>query len=119
MNQLNYQHFDATVMDTLKMIMGNDIIELFRIYERDSKLRLHTLEQLITTSAEPKQIRLVAHSLKGSSSNVGASQMAELCNRLEQMALSESLEQAEQTLLDLKQHYSDIQAELKHIILNG
>ncbi|WP_372880955.1 response regulator [Psychromonas sp.] len=56
-------------------------------------LFLETLEESLTLLADPSQqsanIRKLAHTLKSSSANVGAHQLAELCKQLEQAAMAE------------------------------
>ncbi|BFM06735.1 Hpt domain-containing protein [Halioxenophilus aromaticivorans] len=116
MENKSYQYFDATVMDTLHMIMGNEMVELFTVYAKDSKIRLQDLESLVYSYAPAQDIRMAAHSLKGSSANVGAKPMAELCFQLETLAQEESLDKASVLLTDIKNLYSLMQVELNDII---
>ena len=116
MNTKHYEYFDATVMDTLYMIMGDDMVSLFSVYAKDSKLRLKDLETMVGQAADPQAIRLAAHSLKGSSANVGAKPLADLCLRLENMAREESLAAAQSVVSDIKSLYYKMQVELEQII---
>jgi len=50
-----------------------------------------SLTQLTDQPQQPEKLRRLAHTLKSSSSNVGAHQLAELCKQLEQAAISEVL----------------------------
>ncbi len=116
MNNKHYQYFDATVVDTLHMIMGADMTELFTVYVKDSQSRLQDLESLVSEAGDAEKIRLAAHSLKGSSANVGAKPLAELCLRLETMAREKSLSTAPSLVNDIKQLYDNMQVELEQII---
>ena len=50
-----------------------------------------SLEQLADQPQQSASLRQLAHTLKSSSANVGAHQLAELCKQLEQAAISEVL----------------------------
>ena len=60
-----------------------------------TRLFLDTLEESLVQLADPStqltSLRKLAHTLKSSSANVGAYQLAELCKQLEQAAISELL----------------------------
>nr|WP_276583393.1 Hpt domain-containing protein [Pseudomonas sp. RIT-PI-S] len=63
--------------------MGEDYPLLVDTYLRDSEQRLAKLVEI--TSAP--ELREAAHSFKGSSSNMGATPLAELCGQLEHLEL--------------------------------
>jgi len=111
----SYQYFDSGVMENLRAIMGDDIVELFSIFADDSRNRLTSLEELFVSTPDPHQVRIAAHSLKGSSANVGAVYLAELCFKLEIMARNNELNQAQEVLSEIKSVFRNMQSELADI----
>lgn len=86
---MNTQPVDATVLATLKDIMGNDYSLLVNTYLGDSELRLAQLQSL----PNGRPLREAAHSFKGSSSNMGAMGLAAHCGQLEHLPLDATDEQ--------------------------
>ena len=60
-------------------------------------------------------LRCAAHSLKGSSSHIGAVQMAQLCADLEEQARSADLADAAQTLRRLEAAFGPVHAHLRAV----
>jgi HPt (histidine-containing phosphotransfer) domain-containing protein len=93
-------HLDDSVLSTLRDVMDDEYPTLLEVFLKDSEERIQALHQLLRLSgpavrnapphtAEPFQpdlqaLGMVAHSFKGSSSNMGAFQLAELCRELEE-----------------------------------
>lgn len=84
-------HVDLTVIGTLRDVMETEYPALLHIYIKDSEARITDLNGLIqnlsVSSASVDQLhtlRATAHSFKGSSANMGAAHLADLCHLLEQ-----------------------------------
>jgi HPt (histidine-containing phosphotransfer) domain-containing protein len=75
-------HVDRSVLSALREVMEEGYPDLLDIFLADSEERLKVLR------ATDSAARLVeaAHSFKGSSSNMGALKLTELCHQLEQRA---------------------------------
>lgn len=91
-------HIDEVILFDLKEVMEADFNRLISIYFDDSVLLLESLVQSLQSGDLPK-LRKTAHSLKGSSSNIGAPRLAELLQELEDMAKQNELKH-EVVLLD-------------------
>jgi HPt (histidine-containing phosphotransfer) domain-containing protein len=65
--------------------------ELIDLFAQDAPARLVLLRAAVL-QGDAKQVTQIAHSLKGSSANLGATYMAGLCNDLEQRARGGSLD---------------------------
>ena len=61
------------------------VVELIDLYLADTSRRVDAMRDALTTSDGPLLAR-AAHALKGSSSTLGASQVAESCEELERLA---------------------------------
>jgi HPt (histidine-containing phosphotransfer) domain-containing protein len=75
----------------LKEILAEDFGVLVTTYLEDAQLRIKKL-QLAIAAADVAVIKAEAHSLKGSSLNLGAMSLPELCSQLENCGINESLE---------------------------
>lgn len=75
-------HLDPDVLSALREVMEDDFSTLIDTFLADSEERL----QQLTVAVDAARILETAHSFKGSSSNMGAIRLAELCHDLEQQA---------------------------------
>lgn len=72
-------HLDHTVLNALQEVMEDEYPVLLDTFVCDSEERV----RLLRKSEDALQLVATAHSLKGSSSNMGAIRLAELCHELE------------------------------------
>lgn len=79
-------HLDRDVLSALQEVMEDEYPVLLDTFLSDSEERLSLLRE----AKEAEQLGAAAHSFKGSSSNMGATRLAELCNELEQRAKQNS-----------------------------
>ena len=73
---------DLDLVGELKDIMAEGFVTLVDSYQRDSAQRLAGMQEALA-AGDRGQLRQLAHSLKGSSSNLGAVQVTALCIALE------------------------------------
>jgi len=84
MNDDNDKHVDRRVLSTLQEVMEEGYADLLSIFLADSEDRLNILR----TADSIALLVATAHSFKGSSSNMGAVKLSDLCHQLEQQARS-------------------------------
>ena len=77
-------HVDRSVLNALREVMEDGYPNLLDIFLADSEERLKVLRAADSAALLVE----TAHSFKGSSSNMGALRLAELCRQLEQQAAS-------------------------------
>ncbi|MDY7067898.1 hypothetical protein PsexTeo8_43920 [Pseudomonas extremaustralis] len=80
-------HLDSQVLSGLQEVMEGDYPKLLDTFLDDSQKRVEALRK---ARDDAKALGRIAHSFKGSSGNLGAVRLAQLCQRLE----SESAEAA-------------------------
>lgn len=85
------EHLNYDTLNTLKQVMEDDFALLIDTFVQDSTDRINTLREVIQ-GTEADLIRRAAHSFKGSSSNIGASQLSALCSAVEKKALQNNLD---------------------------
>jgi len=76
------EHLDRDALSALQDIMEDEYPLLLDTFLEDSSKRLGQLHQ----ASNAADLAAAAHSFKGSSSNMGALRLAELCRQLEQLA---------------------------------
>ncbi len=85
---------ESAIKNTLFSLLGEDeseiIAELIQAYGDESINLINTLMEAVSTS-DAKKLKQAAHSLKSSSGNLGATQLARLCQTLEQHAQNNEL----------------------------
>ena len=80
-------HLDPQVLSGLQEVMEGEYPKLLDTFLDDSQKRVEALRK---ARDDAKALGQIAHSFKGSSGNLGAVRLAQLCQRLE----SESVEAA-------------------------
>lgn len=107
-------HLDYDALNTLKDVMEDDFSLLIDTFIQDSTERLQKLQTIIT-SGNADLIRRAAHSFKGSSSNVGATNLSSLCAALERKALEGNLVDLDESLRSIEEEFARVQILLQEL----
>lgn len=86
----NQKHLDMATMDMLQDVLEDGFTGLLETFISDSAERIDCLRAGMANS-DADMVRRSAHSLKGSSSNLGANVMAELSVQIEERARDNEL----------------------------
>jgi HPt (histidine-containing phosphotransfer) domain-containing protein len=97
-------HLNREALISLREIMEDEYPMLLDTFIADSEERLRVLRKAKDTA----QIKETAHSFKGSSSNMGATRLAELCNELEQRAEQKKLAGIEKLVGEIDDEFAVI-----------
>ena len=88
-------HVDQAVLSTLRDVMEGEYPALLEVFINDSEKRIADLNVLTqspgfsaTSALQLHEVGMLAHSFKGSCSNMGAVHLAELCRELEDLTRS-------------------------------
>ncbi|MCW8931524.1 MAG: Hpt domain-containing protein [Gammaproteobacteria bacterium] len=92
---------DLDTLNELKEIMEDDFDELISVFISDSQTQIKSLQEAINSS-NSEDIRRIAHTLKGSSANLGINDLSESCRVLEHKAADNSLEDANELFEKIK-----------------
>ena len=95
-------HLDPSVLIALQEVMEDEYPELLNVFLRDSEERLRVLRK----AEDSVQLMNCAHSFKGSSSNMGAVHLAELCRELEQCAREKKLANIEKLVKKIDSEFA-------------
>jgi len=98
-------HIDERVLRDLQDIMEGGYQQLLEIFLEDSERRLSQLHGARNAS----ELGMAAHSFKGSSSNMGAVGLAQLCHQLEERVKERPLYGIEDLINRIDQEYLEVQ----------
>lgn len=98
-------HIDQRVLSDLREVMEDGYLQLLETFLEDSERRLSQLHE----AKDAEELGLAAHSFKGSSSNMGAVGLAELCRELEERVRQQPLYGIEDLINRIDQEYAEVQ----------
>lgn len=108
-------HVDKAVIAGLKDIMGDEYAILLEAYLTDSDQRLRLAQQAVAEH-DSSALREAVHSFKGSCGNVGALELAHLCQALECAADKQNQSVIEGLLAQIKTEMMTVKAVFVHEI---
>lgn len=108
------EHVDREVVRELRMVMGSEFPALLDTFERDSEMRMGAMQQAIA-DGDSEALRRTAHSFKGSASNMGARQLADLCRMAEMLGRSGRVSGGAELLTGIRAEYRHVLHELRNL----
>jgi histidine phosphotransfer protein HptB len=108
-------HLEMSTISMLQEVMEDAFVPLLESYLTDTQERLQELRDA-SAAHDAEQVRRVAHSLKGSSGNVGAMQMAELCLRVEEIGKLGSVDGVANIIGDIEQEFVQVEKAMQNYI---
>jgi HPt (histidine-containing phosphotransfer) domain-containing protein len=108
---------DSTVFDDFRGVGAsggaNDFVtKLIDQYLAESVLRMAALKEAVERRDAPA-LRLASHSLKGTSSTVGANRMASICEEVEKLARGATFDGAPALVAELEDEFTRVCQELR------
>lgn len=103
---------DAETLIMLKDVMEADFDTLITTYIDDVSVRIPQLKVALD-SQDHEALRRGAHSLKGSSSNLGAQPLADLCLEVETLAKQGHIEGIELLLQQIDAEFDQVKSQLE------
>ncbi len=112
---------DSQAIENLRSLNPGDndefLREIVQIFLTDTPQRITELEQSLTAGDEPRFAR-AAHSVKGSSANLGAMALRAVAEKLEQQSRQEGLAGVSLMVSELKNQFACAQSELEKLLLS-
>ena len=109
---MSIQHLDDEALRELEVVMGDDFAKLLQTFASDSVVRIAAIQQA-AAAADSEALRCAAHSFKGSSGNMGACQLSELCRQIEDFACAGAIEPCLPLIAELSDEFARVQHALK------
>jgi two-component system sensor histidine kinase/response regulator len=102
---------DHSILASLRELQGEDepdiVAELAQMFLEDVPLRLTELREAIETGDAPS-VERIAHTLKGSSANMGAMRMESICSEIEEMGRMGELESVRALISELEEEFGRV-----------
>jgi len=108
-------HVDLAFQSSLKDVMEDEYSLLLETFLSDSKLRIEQINDAISQN-DADALRKAAHSFKGSSCNIGAPQLTDLCSHAEKIGQDNSMELAVEISSRIDEEFSLVSAALLDIL---
>ena len=108
-------HINQEMIEELREIMEDDFVELVNAYVEDSKERIIELGTAFNV-LNHIGLRDAAHTLKGSSANLGAMALSEFCAELEDLAKEERSSDAVDIIEQITTEFSSVSSILNTLI---
>ncbi len=109
---MSIQHLDHETLRELQIVMGDDFDKLLQTFAADSAARIVAIQQA-AADVDSEALRRAAHSFKGSSGNMGALRLGELCRQIEELARDGAVEPCLPLITALSDEFNLVQRELK------
>lgn len=108
-------HLDEEALAELKEVMEDDFAVLITTYLSDSQDRVLTLRQAVEDQ-DAETFTKAAHSFKGSSVNIGAPCLGQLCLAAEKAGHDAKLEDAAALLDRIEREYETVRAMFEKLL---
>jgi|TARA_B110000116_G_scaffold145681_1_gene126155 HPt (histidine-containing phosphotransfer) domain-containing protein len=108
------QRLDGDILAMLKDVMEDEFPVLIDTYLIDAAIRIKALREALDEQ-DAEMVRITAHSFKGSSSNIGAAPLADLCMVIENSAHKGQLAGIESTLDEVEQEFMAVKQVLSEL----
>lgn len=102
---------DTQMLAELKELLAENFNELIDRYTQDSISRFALLRQAVADQ-DFKTLYYEAHGVKGSSRNMGANKLAEICGRLEAQGHAQNGEGIAQLLVEAEAEFAIVESLL-------
>lgn len=109
------KHINEEMVEELREIMEEDFMELVNTYISDSREKIRNLDAAFN-AVNYENLRNIAHTLKGSSANLGAMALSSFCAELEDLAREEHSTEAENILEMIEQEFISVSSILNSFI---
>ena len=110
---------DPDVVESLRQLTPPgepDVLgEILRMFLDEVPKKIVTLRSAVT-SGDAANVQRTAHSLKGSSGNIGARAMYDVCRQLDDRAKSGELERLPPLVDALDAEYGKVEAEIRRLL---
>ena len=101
-----YSPLDRAVFDKLREILGPALQEAVTPYLEDTPAYLDQLDNAVSQK-DAETVQALAHTIKGSSSNLGVTNVAQLAKEVEELAINQKIDTIRLLLLPLRSAFDD------------
>ena len=105
---------DQNAIAELRDLMGEDFDSLIDAFQTDSQSQIEVIGEAVA-QADIERVRRQAHGLKGACINLGANDLAEVCERIEAAGRAGDCAAAQGLLPSLSREFDGVRAALAQL----
>ena len=113
---------DPSVVESLRQLTPpgepDVLVEILNLFLNEVPKKIGTLRSAVIAS-DAISVQRTAHSLKGSSGNIGARAMHDICRQLDDRAKSGELARLQSLVEELDAEYSKVETEIRKLLGQG
>ena len=106
---------DQRAIGELRELMGDDFGALIQAFAADSGAQIREIDAALA-KADAERVRRYAHSLRGACVNLGANDLAELCEQVEASGRAGDCSAAGTLMASVKREFAAVGDELSHYV---
>lgn len=106
------QHINQDQFDELKDLLEDDFVDLITNYITDSEKRIAEMQSAFDNNDNRLGFES-AHSLKGASSNLGATHLTDMCYQLQEICRGGQIHKHQQLIDEIKAECHAVNDEIK------
>lgn len=103
---------DEKVLSELKGLMGDDYITIFEAFVRSADQSIPDLNHAVDAN-DLKKIEIIVHTLKGSSANIGAKKLSQICAEMLDGARNSITDRFNTYLESINSEYDKVKESIK------
>ena len=108
-------HLQIAQFNELRELLEEDFVDLIHMYMKDSELRIQEMQSALTEQNNRLGYE-AAHTLKGSSSNLGATHLTELCYQLQEACRDNQIQHQQVLIEAITTENQAVNAEIMTLI---
>lgn len=115
-NHAAADNYDTEIIEELSGSLGEVVYSMVEAFIEDTPVYIDSLKNALA-SGNGKQVRELAHTIKGSAGNFGAHRLVEIAKNLEALALNDHLSQCTSHVDQMVEQFGNLRAEMEKNIL--
>ncbi|MFW2176413.1 MULTISPECIES: Hpt domain-containing protein [unclassified Moraxella] len=108
-------HISIPQFEELKELLEDDFVDLITTYMQDSEKRLTEMQTAFDTDDNRLGYE-ASHSLKGASSNLGATNLTEMCYQLQEICRGNQIKKHQQLIDEIVTECRAVNAQITSLI---
>lgn len=108
-------HLQIAQFNELRELLEEDFVDLIHMYMKDSELRVQEMQNALTEQNNRLGYE-ATHTLKGASSNLGATHLTELCYQLQEACRNNQIEHQQVLIEAITTENQAVNAEIMTLI---
>lgn len=112
LNIINAKWLNVKALAEIKEFMGEETDDLLNLFQQETPSMMDRLKSLYS-NVDFEQVRQIAHTLKSTGANIGATGFSHFCKKMEAAAIAEDTEEVKDNITKVVKSYQLTTTEIK------